>query len=359
MGYAKYFKRGGPKAGRSSNRGRIFGKRKSKRAKRIPKKLFKKKLTTNLGRFLTKKVDTVLEKRIVQLIRAEPQARNLVMRKSHGQYDPKLNYFIRDGDYALVGSNPGVITPTTPDMFTPISSEWGLKMDLANIRIRDIQIDPRFGGVEEKFSMEIEASNASAISANPALGASTGVEHGSRSGDAVRLRSFYCKLRFWAPESAGSSTEEPNVDAHFAIVRCAGEWDDVTTGILPSPTLDTCLPLVAWNHNGALDVFDRKDRKQDLYKFKVLAKGSVRLQISDHKPSEKFATISYKFPKPVIHEFVNIQTLQNVTDLTKGMVQAGQLPRRFRYYLCVRGNTRHVGMIPHCWAVTYTNYYDK
>lgn len=359
-----YARRGGPKARGNAPR-RAYRGKKSRRTRKVPRRLYRRKAKVSLGKLLDSKINTIYEKRAKEIAQKaiEKSKVNLVMRKKHGEYFPDRNYWKID-----VTSEDDADQWKRTDLYLS-----GFSQELANIPFQTIEMastgvgGPARPDNDEKMTEipehEVYGANVTEIG-KPKL-----PEHGTRTKNSVLLRSFFVKMRLLLAESNTSSSQLSKVRVHYAIVRASVPWVQLGNNnqVTGEASVNQLLPFRNWQQHSILDDGLRAVQRDNGFKFKTLAKGMTTLWFRDQGPDEKFATISYKFPKPKLNEYHDLASLHN--DII------GENPKVYKYYFVVRSElgpqtTDDDGnvvpdsgylprSIPQIHWVTYTNYYDS
>lgn len=312
-----------------------FGRRtKKKKARRISRKVAKKKYSLSIGTLASKKIDSLLEKRIVEISKqqAAKVRLNCVLRQTQGVYDDQANEFESPIVTALAGNFLELAVIPRADYNA-----------MATAAISDITGLP--GGTNEDES----DTNYGAV-----IGLLGHSRHGHRTNDTVQLRSFFCKLRIQMDESSAVS-EAMGCTVTFAIVRCQALFDDVLN--VPNPSVNNLLPFKPWTFSRELDVAIRPEELQQHYKVKVLAKKTVYIGLRDDFPDTRFETISYKFKDPMKHEFQRSDT--NLHAVTENQI-SGKITMLNKYFLVYRSDCpESAEKKPQVHVCAFTNYYDE
>lgn len=205
-----------------------YFKRKRKGKKKVSRRLYKKKASTNLGKLLDGKINTAVERRMVQIAQKEDrkQRDNRVIREfTHGSYDAATNEFV-------------------------------------GLEISNVGTGHEFLHIKKK------------------TGVSTLEPNGSRLGDSVRLSGMHFSMKSWLPEN-NSITNYETVTLNYAIVAVRDNWlPKAGDTYSPQPvSMDDLIPYYPFGYTPLIDKDESAGNR--LKQFKVILKGKCFFKSSE------------------------------------------------------------------------------
>lgn len=330
-------KRGGGAAKRKKPRPFGKWKQKVKRRARVPRRFYRRRaVMPSVGKLLDAKVNTAIEKRMKQMIdrKADSARLNCVLRLSQGRYLRQTN-----------------------EWSAPIECNFtGNYLELAVIPRQDVNLLP--APLVADTAPNTLPGGTNEDESNTEYGTSIGIlantRHGHRTNDTVKLRSFYVKWRLRMKESTGTNSVYAETRVHIAIVKVVANFQEHY-----NPVVAQLLPFRAWNYSHALDLHERPATFQIPYKVTVLAKETVTIKFEDDYPHIEYGALSYKFPKPTIHEFQRSNT--HVNNLVAPAQVSGGSTESTKYFFVYRSETPDGAEYTKAemWNCSFTNYYDE
>lgn len=250
MAYGK-----GRKRNRSKRRARAG-------TKRAPKKLYRKKYKVNAGKLLDRRINTAVERRMVQVAKKEAKKlmpSNLLWRRyMFCDYDTMTDVFAnptaldRDGHIVHIVQIPKVDNAT--QVTVPPSAD------------ADIRPTPNYAR------------------GTHLIGPMTHVD-GYRQGASISIKNIAMNLKFKLTPYANDvddAQESNHIKIDYAIVAA---YRDGTSGLQWTPDVESVLPYRPWGYSSRLDTDIRDDSA--IFKTRTLAKGSLRMRASQRNVIER------------------------------------------------------------------------
>lgn len=248
------------------------------------------------SRLADKKVNTLVEKRIVELAQ-----------KVHDSNIVKLI------DRKYIFANYNSVTNVYGD---------GLKMDyegqvvpLTRIRLADIEMVGAIGNPDIPETMQDESNPPGPEATGLAVGALDATKHGFRSADFIKVQGFSLKVRALVDRvQEGSSPLYDNSCLFWRIVLVRSDEDNLDPDW--EPTADALLPLHSWGYSAKLDLQEAEATAN--LRCRTLLKGSMALRPRIGRSDQKNKSQFVRFKKPILISYK--PGSQTGMDFTKGQI---------------------------------------
>lgn len=277
------------------------------------KKDYKKTYNVNKGKLMDKKINTLLERKMVSIANAEIHKNRIVLikRKYHYLvYDPITNQY-RDGKE--------IDFPGDVQLLHDIP-----KMDINMVIAAPGPDDP---DTEEKEHV-------------PPWGAVHGMPttplQGTRQTDQVKLLSVTLGFRVLLKQTSQIDRVLGVCRIKYAIVGIQDEDIGTLSSPLVLPSTKDLLPWKRYGYDRRLDIQD--DVNQLKVKTRIFLKGSLDLKYNQNYNTEKFVTKFVKLNNPLLLTYDPVD-------------QTGLTPTRWRIYLIFRSS------VPRVQGYNFDNYY--
>lgn len=294
----------------------------------------KKKYSVSVGKLASKRVDTLIERRMVSLAKKEiaKDRVNLTLRRQINAYDPATNHFAVP------------VAALTFDGWGPLVIEDNLRL-AADVYLAT-NSQPVF--TNNPLTTDNEVTYPQIYDVNTALPViPVSTLNGTRQGPAVRIDSIHVKLRVELHESTALAYTSSST-ATFAIFRV--QKDFATSSTIPSVReLFAAGRYRPWNYSSKIDT-PTEELLGEPWKIKKLAERTVILKTHDAFPRAKFTSLTWKPKSSVMHKFIANSADGNSLE--------------YKYLFAARSNIPNIatGTIQDCQptfhAVVFLNYHE-
>lgn len=283
----------------------VYGKK-----KRVSKKLYKRKYKVSVGKLLDSKINTALERRMVEVAQKEARSHRVSLCKReilYGEYDRETHTFKN---------------------FKPV--DWKGRISyLSDLRAVDIATMANQAQADDPDTMVDEASEALGDGTN-VLMPNTPID-GRRDGQHVLVTG--CDIKIKARIVPGEDFDEniqtqdlqhQNIKIKFGIYRVSADWDNLLgAGVPNEPKPREVQSWRPWSYTASLD--NLEDARTNINPKRVCCEGELTITQNEYSNAIRGGYARVRFKKPQLLKFA-------VGD------QAGKRPIKYKYFTVVRAN---------------------
>lgn len=286
--------------------------RAQRRHKKKPsRRMYRKKYKVSVGKLLDKKVNTALERRMVEISKAEiDKSRVMLVRRQ---------YIF--GDETFGGFNQQF---STGRWQTGSDVTWsGSVIEMSNIAKTDVATTINNPPADDPET-NMDEQKQDALDDGPNQLMTVASHHGERESDSVKLTGFSVALRVTVRQSEITLQESDRINLYdsvtvkWAIVSV--QHDEIGT-VGWEPTADRVLPLPRFGYDPKLDTDEAQ--KTGNFKYKTLFKGKIILNKSENRPDIKIVEKHIKLKNPLLLQYSSRD-------------QTGQRPLKRKIFFVIR-----------------------